>query len=108
MAKINGENFKASIKYYSVCIRTRRYPKASKEEDKTSIGLNDTMGIDLDQHFANFIKVVGTKQNYFKKDQPNYQEDEEPFGGYDTNYLLEKLDNINLKEETPVPAPETG
>lgn len=61
MAKINGENFKASIKYYSVCIRTRRYPKASKEEDKTSIGLNDTMGIDLDQHFANFIKVVGTK-----------------------------------------------
>ncbi len=50
------------------------------------------MGIDLDQHFANFIKIIGSKDNYFKKDNPNQQEEEEPFGGYDTKYILEKMD----------------
>jgi hypothetical protein len=33
------------------------------------------MGIDLDQHFANFIQIIGTKDNYFKKDGQNQEEE---------------------------------
>jgi len=34
------------------------------------------MGIDLDQHFAQFMNVIGHQQNYFKKDNPNQPEEE--------------------------------
>lgn len=49
---IYGEEFRKSIRYYSVYIRTRRYPKQSSANSKEAgVGLNDTMGVDLDQHF---------------------------------------------------------
>lgn len=57
------------------------------------------MGIDLDQHFQNFISIVGKQENYFKKDNPNQQE-EESFGD-ETKYILEKMDMLNLKQEEP-------
>ena len=58
-------------------IRTRRYPKKYTENTNAfGIGLNDTMGIDLDQHFAQFMNVIGHQQNYFKKENPNQPEEE--------------------------------
>ena len=49
------------------------------------------MGIDLDQHFNNFVRVVGKKESYFKKATNEAEVDDEPLGGYETNYLLEQL-----------------
>lgn len=83
----------------------RRYPKKNLHENNNNssgVGLNDTMGIDLDQHFANFINIIGSKENYFKKDNPNQQQEEEPFGGYDTKYILDKMDELNITEEPKV------
>ena len=57
--------------------------------------LNDAWSVDLDQHFQHFMDVVGLKENYFRKDQPENDEDE-PFGGYDTNQLVNQLDKIDL------------
>ena len=48
------------------------------------------MGIDLDQHFLNFVSIVGQKEHYFKKETKG-EEEYEPFGGYETNYILQKL-----------------
>lgn len=50
--------------------------------------LDDTFGIDLDGHFTNFMKIVGTQEAYFRKEQAKNEEDEEPYGGYETNNLL--------------------
>lgn len=33
------------------------------------------MGIDLDQHFTNFIEVIGPKDNYFRKEGQGEQEE---------------------------------
>jgi RAB protein geranylgeranyltransferase component A len=96
---VYGTDFKPAIKYYSVYIRTRRYPKKSLNNSE-GVGLNDTMGIDLDQHFDNFVDIVGKQENYFKKENPN-QEEIETFGD-DAKYILEKIDELKINE-TPQP-----
>lgn len=45
------------------------------------------MGIDLDQHFENFIGIIGQKDNYFKKHNPNQEEEENEYGA-ETKYIL--------------------
>jgi hypothetical protein len=60
LSNIYGEGFKETVQYFSVYIRTRRYPK-QVHSYKNEYRLNDTKGIDLDQHFNNFISIIGQK-----------------------------------------------
>ena len=55
------------------------------------------MGIHLDQHFEDFVEVVGKQESYFKKEGAN-QEDDEAFGD-DAKYILEKMDELNINAE---------
>lgn len=54
------------------------------------------MGIDLDQHFQNFIGIIGQKDNYFKKHNPQ-QEEEDEYGDQ-TKYILQRMDQLNINE----------
>ena len=61
------------------------------------------MGIDLDQHFEEFIKIVGQQEHYFKKENPNQPEEEEY--GDDTKFILDQMDSLNI-HNAPLPTKE--
>lgn len=64
------------------------------------------MGIDLDQHFQNFISIIGQKDNYFKKQNPQ-QEEEDEYGD-ETKYILQRMDQLNINEGTKAEVGSNG
>ena len=82
LAEVRGTGFKESIVFETSYIRKNNVQVEENGKSETygkgkQVLLKGYGGLDLDSHFENFIRIVGKKDNYFRKKNPYQEEFEE-------------------------------